>query len=324
MTDTPTPDLCVIIVNWNVRDLLEACLTSVYRLTQGIRFEVCVVDNNSSDGSADMVRREFPQVRLITNRENAGFARANNEGLKARPGRYALFLNPDCELIDNAPGEMVAFMDAHREAAGLGCKLIFPEGTPQDSCRHFPSLFTDLMENIYLDACFPRSAFFNRIKMGQWGHDRLRPVDVAYGACLLVRGSVLEVVGSFDERFYLYYDEIDLCYRIKKAGGAIYFNPAIAVIHRANQSSRQIQIPSDRWKIRSKLLFFEKRYGRRGVTALVFNLLMNGLVVWAVLNLIHSIAGRPRDMRYFKDYFRFRWHEYMRFLKGPPGEVSGP
>lgn len=308
-------DISVIIVSWNVKDFLRKCLQSIYRLTEGVDFEVFVVDNHSKDSTAAMVKDEFPQVNLTVNHENLGFGKANNIALNKCAGRYILFLNPDTELVDNSLQAMVRFMDAYPAADAIGCKLVFSDGSVQYSTRYFPSVFTDLMENLYLDAIFPRSTFFNRYKMGFWAHDRMREIDVPYGACLLVKMTVLQDVGYFDEQFFMYYDEIDLCYRIKKARGRIYFVPDIKIIHHSNKSYNQIMSQCDRWKCRSKLLLFKKYYGGLGIAALVFNLTLNTMIVRSILSITHYIFKRPRDLDYFKRYISFMWGEYIKYLK---------
>ena len=311
-------DISVIIVSWNVKDFLRKCLQSIYGLTKGVDFEVFVVDNDSGDNTAAMVKSEFPQVDLTANHENLGFGKANNIALNKCTGRYILFLNPDTELVDNSLQAMVRFMDADPTADAIGCKLIFSDGSVQYSTRYFPSIFTDLMENLYLDAIFPRSTFFNRYKMGFWAHDRMREIDVPYGACLLVKKTILQDVGYFDEQFFMYYDEIDFCYRIKKARGRIYFVPDIEIIHHSNKSYNQIMSQCDRWKARSKLLLFKKCYGGLGIAALIFNLTLNTMIVWSILSITHYIFKRPRDLDYFKRYVLFVWGEYIKYLK--PGK----
>lgn len=303
-------DISVIIVNWNVKGFLERCLASVYAFTRDIAFEVVLVDNNSSDGSAAMVREKFPAVRLISNNDNLGFARANNQALKQAKGRYALFLNPDTEITGNALKAMADFMDAHEDIDAMAPQLVFPDGTVQPSCRHFPSPLTDLIESLYLDWLFPKSPFFNRYRMGYWKHDSMRAVDVPYGACLFVRRSALEKAGAFDGRFFMYYDEIDLCYRINQAGGKIYFVPGIKVVHHGRRSSEQVPAETARWKARSKVLFFKKHYGAFGTWSLFFNLALQSFMVWGPLSLSHLLFGYPRDINYIKNEIRINWGAY--------------
>lgn len=310
-------DVSIVIVSWNVRDRLRACLGSIYRFTSGIEFEVFVVDNNSADGSADMVSAEFPDVRLIRNKDNRGFAKANNQALRDCAGRYALLLNPDTELVDNACKAMVDFMEANPDAEALGCRLLHGDGSLQPSCRRFPSLFIDLMETFYLDSLFPKSGIFNRYRMGGWDHSHTREVDQPYGACLLVRRNALDRVGLMDERFFMYYDEIDLCYRIKRSGGRVYFSNVATVIHHANESSKQASVQCERYKDRSRLLFFAKRYGRPVVFLLAFNLAIKTALVWMVFGLSHRLFGRPRDLGHFKAPILIMWGEIAAFFKRP-------
>jgi GT2 family glycosyltransferase len=274
-------NLTVIIVNWNVKNFLKGCLESIYRFTRGIEFEVFVVDNNSSDGSRDMVKADFPQVRLIENSQNLGFAASNNIALKECAS--VLLLNPDTELADNSLKAMVEYMDAHAEAGCIGCKLFFGDGSLQHSCRTFPSIFTDLMDNLFLAWIFPRSTFFNSYRMGYWSHDHVREVDVPAGACLMVRYDIIRSIGFFDTRFFLYYDEIDLC-----------------II---------------RWMNRSKLLFFEKHYGRWSIIFLLLSLMMRGFIVWVIFPVSWLLSGRPRDNDYIKRELAIDWGEYMKFIK---------
>ena len=302
-------DISVIIVSWNVRDFLKRCLASIYRRGDAASFEVIVVDNASSDGSADMASREFPKARVIRNGKNLGFSAANNIGLKDAAGELVFFLNPDTELQDGTIGRIISFMAAHPEAAGLGCRLVYPDGSLQHSARRFPSFFTDLMEKLYLDWLFPGSGFFNYYHMGLWPHDRLREIDVPFGACLVVRKSVLDKIGPMDERFFMYYDEIDLCYRIRQAGFRIYFTPDISVTHHSNKSSDQVIGEATVWKMRSKAKFFRKHYGAPGAAGLVFNLIAERLLVYGPVSLWHLFTKKPANIAGIKEYLGLEWRE---------------
>ena len=313
-------DLTVIIVNWNVRDFLKECLGSIYKFTRGIEFEVFTVDNDSSDGSQEMIRACFPQVNLIINKENMGFARANNQALAECSGRHVLFLNPDTKLLDNSLKAMVGFMDTHPGAAAIGCKLVNPDGSPQPSCLHFPSIFTDFLENTYLPGLFPRNRLLNYYRMGYRNQRSVREIDHVFGACLLCRYPALKEIGLFmDERFFMYYDEIDLCRRLKKNGRKVYFVPHITIVHHLNRSSKQVPIEVERWTIGSRLLYFEKHYGRWVIPFLFLNLAMRSIIVWGAFSISHSLFNSPRDINYIKEHSRVAWAEYIKFtgsLKG--------
>jgi GT2 family glycosyltransferase len=151
--------------------------------------------------------------------------------------------------------------------------------------------------------------------MGGWNHTGTRQVDQPYGACLLIRRSILDEVGLMDERFFMYYDEVDLCYRIKKSGGRVYFTDAITVIHHANQSSSQIALDCERYKDRSRLLFFAKHYGAWSVCLLAINLAVKTILVWPVFGLSYTVIRRPRDPEHFKAPIRIMWGEIARFFK---------
>jgi GT2 family glycosyltransferase len=308
-------DLSIIIVSWNVKGYLKQCLASILAHVKDVSYEIFVVDNHSSDGSAEMVKKEFPQAALIGNPENYGFARANNKALIKARGRYILFLNPDTELIDNALKAIVDFMDAHPDASGMAPRLVYEDRTLQPNCRHFPTLAADLWESLYLNVLFPKSMIFNRYLMGGWAHESVREVDQPYGACLLFRKEVIDKTGLMDERFFMYYDEVDLCYRVKKDGGKILFTPDITIIHHANKSSIQDADRCDRNKFHSKLLFFKKHYGIISIWMLGLNLVYRSILVWPGFGLSHLIFRRPRDPEYFRTPVRMMWKEIIVFLK---------
>lgn len=311
-------NISIVVVNWNVKDYLRRCLTSIYKFTKDLEFEVFVVDNNSSDGSQVMVREDFPQVRLIVSPENLGFARGNNLALESCRGRYIIILNPDTELVDNGFKEMALFMEANPSVSVLAPRLIYPDGSLQRSCRNLPTVLMDFWESLYLNEAFPRSNVFNRYLMGMWEHNCPREVDQPYGACLMIRDEVLKKIGFFDGRFFMYYDEVDLCYRIKMAGGRIYYLPRIEVIHHSNKSSNQDSLKCECYKAKSRLLFFQKHYGNLAVAALFFNLSLRTALVWVVFSFSHFLCGRPRDVEYFKGPVRVIWSQYIDFLCGKP------
>jgi|GEM_PF-380692 len=307
--------LSIVIVSWNVKEYLEKCLRSVYAFTRGMEYEVFVVDNASTDGSVEMVRALFPQAVCIAGAVNLGFSTANNLAMRRARGKYVAMLNPDTELIGNSLKELVDYMEARGGAVCAAPRLTYGDGSLQHSCRHFPTLFTDLMTKLYLDAFFPRSAFFNRYKMGMWSHDREREVDQPYGACLVFRGADLRRLGYMDERYFMYYDEVDLCYRFKQAGGAIVYLPRISVIHHANRSSNQAADDCHRWKTQSQMFFYRKHYGAAGVLGLFFNLALQFALIFAVLYPVRALTGRPRDIRLARRVAVTAWREYRAALR---------
>lgn len=229
------PTVSIIIVNWNTRDLLRQCLTSVVRETT-VSNEILVVDNGSTDGSADMVVVEFPVAYVIANRKNLGFAKANNQAIAKALGRYILLLNSDTVVLDRAIDRMIEFADQHLEAGVVGPKLVTSDGSLQSSCRNFPWLGNSIIAFLGSVHLLPYGFLSARIHR-LWEHDQIRDVDWIIGACLLVRHEVIRQVGSLDEDFFFYSEDMDWCYRIKKAGWRILFYPDARVIHFGGQSS---------------------------------------------------------------------------------------
>lgn len=313
-----TIDLSIIIVSWNVKDYLRQCLRSIRAHTKDMSYEIFVVDNHSSDGSAEMVGREFPEVHLVENADNYGFAKANNQALVKAKGRFVLFLNPDTELLGNALKDMVVFMDSHPEASGMAPKLVYDDRSLQRSCRRFPSIFTDLMESLYLDERFPNSPFFNRYRYGGWQFNDMRIVDQPAGASLLFRKSLLDGIGGMDERFFMYFEEVDLCYRVKKSGGNIFFVPSVTMVHHANKSTEQARSNMSERFIGSKLLFFDKNYGRLSVYCLLMDLLLRSFIETVIFPVTNLLFKRPRDiyLEHYSKYLKTVWRIHIDFIMG--------
>ncbi len=232
-------DVSVVIVNWNTRDILRDCLRTIYDQTRRVSFEVIVVDNASQDGSPDMVRAEFPQAQLVANVANVGYAAANNQGIRIAQGRYVLVLNSDTLILDRAIDKMVDFADAHPQAGVLGCRVRNRDGTLQPTCFMFPSALNSLLSALYLNKLFPRSRFFGREAMTWWDRNDIREVQVVTGCFLFLRREALEAVGYMDERFFMYAEETDWCYRFRQMGWQVLFTPAAEIIHLGGQSTAQ-------------------------------------------------------------------------------------
>ena len=254
-------DVSVVVVNWNTIALLHDCLKSIYKQAGHVDFEVIVIDNNSADGSAEMVEKEFSQVTLIKNSENRGFAAANNQGIAVAKGRHVLLLNSDTIILDNAVAKTVSFLDAHPEVAVVGCRVLNPDRTLQPSCFMFPSILNMLLSCSYLYKILPRSRFFGRERMTWWDRHDIREVDVVTGCFMLVRRELIYQVGNMDEQFFMYAEETDWCYRFKQAGWKVIFVPSAEIIHLGGASSKQIK-PVMRLQLSgSILLFFRKHKG---------------------------------------------------------------
>jgi GT2 family glycosyltransferase len=305
-TTMPTPDLAIIIVNYNTSALLRDCLCSLYASdTGGLSVAVCVVDNASPDDSVAMVRAEFPQAHLIANAANVGYPQANNQGLRyfgfteaSRPDRtqttglsmtdaavvpgagmtelpdFALLLNPDTVLPPRALAEMVAFMAAHPRAGAAGPKLIRLDGSLDWACRRsFPTPESSLYHLAKLDRLFPRSPRFARYDLRYLDPDVVTRVDAIVGAFMLVRRAAIVQAGLLDETFFMYGEDLDWAKRITDCGWEVWYNPAVTVTHVKEAASRH----SYRARVefyRALTIFYEKHY--RATTAFWMDWLIRG------------------------------------------------
>jgi GT2 family glycosyltransferase len=250
----------VVIVNWNTRDYLLGVLRSIYEAPPSFPFEVIVVDNASTDGSAQAVAAEYPQVCTIANAENAGYARGNNQGLEASTGSYVLLLNPDVVLPPGGLETGVRLLEARPAVGALGVRLVNPDGTPQRSVRGFPTPFAVLSEALGLSRLMPDSRLFGAYRMTWFTYDREAEVDQPMGTFLLIPRRALEEVGLLDERFPIFFNEVDWCYRARQKEWKILFSPAVEVVHYGGGSTRQVSARMA-WESRRGLLdFYRKHY----------------------------------------------------------------
>jgi hypothetical protein len=262
-------DLGIVIVNWNTRDLLRDCLRSVAASEGDLAYRVIVVDNASSDGSAETVRAEFPQVEVIANDDNRGFPAANNQGFLALgferecgddAPRYALALNPDTVLPPMALRDMVDYVDGDESIGVAGPKLVMLDGQLDLACRRsFPSPEISFYRMVGLSKLFPRSRRFGRYNMTYLDPDVESEVDSVVGAFMLVRRAAIQRVGLFDETFFMYGEDLDWAYRIKQAGWRVMYNPRVTVTHVKRAASRQSS-RAQREFYRAMLIFYRKHY----------------------------------------------------------------
>jgi GT2 family glycosyltransferase len=224
-------DVSIIVVTWNTRDLLRACLRSIFEQTRSLSFEVIVVDNASRDGTADMVHVEFPHVKLIENRENRGYAAANNQGIKISQGRYILVLNPDTVIMDRAIERCVEYAEIHRDVGIVGCQVYQNDREIQATGFAFHSAWNLFLILSGLSRAFPKSKIFGAPELGWWARDDERDLDVISGMFMLIRREALDKVGLLDEAYFLYAEEADLCFRFASAGWRRVFIPSARIIH---------------------------------------------------------------------------------------------
>ena len=262
----PAMDVSIVIVSYNVATVLEECLASIRKETT-VPCEILVVDNASSDRSAAIVQERYPEATLIRNRVNAGFARANNQAIREARGRYLLLLNPDTLVLDGAVDRLVRFMDLHPDAGACGPRNLNPDGTLQHNCHCFPSLFLRLVEHLQLQRLYPHNRVCGREHLTYWDFESVRSVDWITGCSLMIRREALHSVGLLDENYFMYSEEMDFCYRLKKAGWKVLFNPDASIVHYGGQSA--LQQAQERVFARSivtnlfqsRYYFFRKNYG---------------------------------------------------------------
>jgi N-acetylglucosaminyl-diphospho-decaprenol L-rhamnosyltransferase len=256
-------DLSVVVVSYNTRDLLRACLTSVIStMSSTANYEVFVVDNASLDGSAAMVKDTFPRVRLMANRENRGFAAANNQAIRESTGQYVILLNPDTLVMDGALERMAKFMEGHPNVGAVGPRLVFPDGSFQHSAFSFPTLPMIFFDFFPLNHRLINSRLNGRYARALYDAGDPFPIDHPLGAGLMVRRRTIEEVGSLDERFFMYCEEIDWCMRIKEAGWQIFCFPRAQIIHYVGQSTKQFRAAMFVELHKSRYRLYEKHYSR--------------------------------------------------------------
>lgn len=258
-------DLSIIIVNWNTREFLSACLRSIEANPPACAYEVLVIDNASADGSAEMVRESFPRARLIANEKNLGYAEGNNRGFRESSGEYILLLNADVQVKAGALDALLRFGRDHSHAAAVGCRLVGLDGRVQRSCRSFPDPWGVLFEYAGLSRVFPGSRFFGRYRMTYFPYTREAEVDQPMGSCLLLSRQAIADVGKFDQDFPIFFNEVDWCWRAKAKGWRIYFMPDAEVIHHGGASTSQMRPEMIRESHRALKTFYAKHYrGRIG------------------------------------------------------------
>jgi len=254
--------LSVCIVTWNTRDFLRDCLRSLSDYPpDGADLEIIVVDNASADGSAAMVRADFPAVQLIANTGNSGYAEGNNQALAAATGNYLLLLNPDVTVHPDSLTLALAWMQAHPDAAVLGCRLMGLDGQTQRSLRGFPDPGPVLWEFLGLSRLLPRSRLFGAYRMTWFGYDRAVEVDQPMGSFLLLTRAAYQTVGGLDTSFPIFFNEVDWCWRAKRQHGLkIYYTPDVAVTHFGAASTQQVRANMIRESHRSLLRFYDKHF----------------------------------------------------------------
>ncbi len=322
--------LSVIIVNYNVKYFLEQCLHSVQKAFGKLEGEVWVVDNNSVDGSVEMVQQKFSTVKIIANTDNKGFSKANNQAIRQANGEYILLLNPDTVVEEDTFSKVIQFMDSHPEAGGLGVKMIDGSGKfLPESKRGLPTYDVAFYKIFGLSALFPKSKTFGRYHLGYLDDSKIHEVDILAGAFMLLRKSVLEKIGLLDEDFFMYGEDIDLSFRILKAGAKNYYFPETRIIHYKGESTKKSSVNYVFVFYNAMIIFAKKHFSKsnaslfsffiriaiyiRAFTALVSRFIKH--IILPLLDFIVVFAGIYFMKNYWSSNFSIRYpDEYLKIV----------
>jgi GT2 family glycosyltransferase len=299
------PKVSIIIVSWNTRELLRGCIASIYRSLHALQpddLEIWVVDNVSVDGSLEMVSSEFPEVHLIANTRNTGFAGGNNQALRLCTAPYALLLNPDTVLFTGALEQLLSFMEANPQAGAAGSRYLNPDNSLQHSAYPFPTLSREIWRLLHLD----RLKHYGVYAMESWSTEEPRRVEVLQGASLMLRMETLDEVGYMDESYFMYTEEVDLCYRIHQAGMELFWVPQSTILHYGGQSTAQVAEKMFLCLYESKLKFFRKHYGRLSAAGYKATLYLASLLrlLLAPIAYLETAERKDRHLQIASNYWR--------------------
>lgn len=293
-------DLSVVIVGWNARHYLELCLRSLTEAPLRRSMEILVVDNASSDGSAEMIEARFPQVKLIRNAENLGFSKGNNVGIRQCQGRYVALVNPDVIVLPGCLDALADFLDQNPKVGNVGPRVLNPDRTLQSSCRRFPTLWNNFCNATSLASVFKNSRFFAGEHMFFFPHDRTLAVDVLVGCFSMIRRETFDAVGLLDENLFMYGDDVDWCRRCWKAGWQVVFFPGAQAIHDRGKITAPYPVRFAVAQQRSVLYYWKKHHGRLGLWGIRSVLLLHHLLRYlfgAASRLVQSSKSQSNDDR---------------------------
>lgn len=298
-------DLSIVVVNYNTCHLLDKLFTSIARATQGLSLQLIVVDNASTDKSVEHLERTVYPIELVINQKNVGFGRANNQALSLVRGRHVLLLNPDAFVSEDTFSKTVAWMDEHPECGVLGVRMVGRDGALQPSCRYRPTIANLFLHKTGLSRLFPK---VRPVDDMAWPHDAVRECDWVPGCYYLIRREVLSNVGLFDPRFFMYYEEVDHCVRVKQAGWKVFFYPFTQVVHIVGESAKSVAKISKTGRqisalqVESEWLFIRKHHGAGGLFLHAFLVvladliqLLKDLLRWRGWSLAMHNLGRSRS-----------------------------
>ena len=252
-------DLTISIVSYNSLSFLKECLKSISENSPRLKYEIIVVDNASSDGTVEFVKKEYPLVTLISNKKNVGFAAANNKAMQKSNSKYILLMNSDCRVFKKSLDNLVLFMEKNPDAAVAGPRIINSDGTIQLSCRRFPSTFEAAAHTV-LTNIFPRNPFSRKYKLADIEKDRPFKVDWVSGSCMVIRREALKDSGFLDENYFMYVEDLDICHRMWQKNWKVYYYPHAEIMHHIGGSGGGRRIKSSFRMQKSVFYFFRKNY----------------------------------------------------------------
>jgi GT2 family glycosyltransferase len=308
--------LSIVIICWNDLKVIVDCLQSIFEETHALDLDVIVSDNGSTDGSVEFIRRTFPQVRIVENAANLGYAKGNNAGIRVAIGKYVLILNPDTIIRDRALEKLVTFAEQHPEAGAFGCCVLNPDGSFQNPAKPLPTLLGYFLSAIYLRWPARISKRLETDVYQGWDGRSEREIGFQSGCCVMFRADVLHALEGFDERFFYHYEETDLCYRVWKSGHSILYFPEAEITHLGGQSVGKFPIRFALETYRGGYRFFHKYYGPKGVIQIrriyllhLFIRMIGYRVLWLIKRQ-QSVANRLQMYR-----VAFRWNRCLRPLR---------
>lgn len=250
--------LSIIILTYNSEKLIGPCLDSIYETIRDIDFEIIVIDNNSHDQTVEFLRRYYPGIKLTVNKENIGFARGVNQGIKKAKGKFLLLLNPDMRVFENTINRSLDYLEKNKDVGILGCQLLYPDMRLQASFGNFPSLFTEFLQATFLYKFLPWGRFIPLNFLSRRRFEKIHQVDWLGGGFMMLRREVFKKIGLFDENFFMYLEDVDLCYRTKKVGFKIIYFPQVQVVHHHMASAKRDPSKAIINELNSLIYYFKK------------------------------------------------------------------
>lgn len=284
-------DVSIIIVSWNTKALLKKCLDSIFLYTKGVSYEIIIVDNNSSDGTQEMLA-SYPDIKIILNNQNLGFAKANNQGIRESSGKYIFLLNPDTEITKDAPALLAHYLRDNPSCGIAGPRLLNAGGSLQYSVRRFPKLLDQLLILLKLHNLFPKLLPLKKYFMTDFDRKATQPVDQLMGAAIIIKEEVIKKIGMFDENFWRNFEEVDFCLRAQHAGFQICYVPTVAIMHRKAESFKQVNRIRKQLNWNHDLLRFFKKHRQTWQWAILWIIQWVSLVIATVIQLMYPFIKR--------------------------------